>query len=269
MANSTAKVDTTAAEGYEQYMVPAFLGPFAERAVAISAPRPNEHVLDVACGTGKGARVAAAHVGASGRVVGVDLDAAMIEVARRLAQESPIPIEWHCASALQMPLEDATFDLCLCLHGLPFFPDRVAGLAEVRRVLKPTGRLTASVWHPLETSAAHHALVRSLERQGVDSTAAGKGFSFGEPDRIRETASAAGFRDVELRTEEGFGKFRSVQAFIDAIASGSMSARFSLAQLPDTGRAQFMADLNELLASYVTPTEFRWPMRTHIVLARP
>jgi ubiquinone/menaquinone biosynthesis C-methylase UbiE len=90
MANSTAKVDTTAAEGYEQYMVPAFLGPFAEKVVAISAPRPNEHVLDVACGTGKGARVAAAHVGASGRVVGVDMDAAMIEVARRLAQESAI-----------------------------------------------------------------------------------------------------------------------------------------------------------------------------------
>ncbi len=269
MSNAAEKIDTTAAEGYEQYMVPAFLGPFAEKVVAISAPRPNEHVLDVACGTGKGARVAAAHVGASGRVVGVDMDAAMIEVARRLAQESYIAIEWHCASALQMPLEDETFDLCLCLHGLPFFPDRVAGLAEMRRVLKPTGRLTVSVWHPLGTSAAHHALVRSLERQGVDTAAASKGFSFGEPDQIRETASAAGFRNIELRTEEGFGQFPSVQAFVDAIASGSMSARFSLAQLPDTGRAQFMVDMHELLASHVTPTEFRWPMRAHVVLARP
>jgi ubiquinone/menaquinone biosynthesis C-methylase UbiE len=269
MSNSAEKIDTTAAEGYEQYMVPAFLGPFAETAVAISAPRPSEHVLDVACGTGKGARIAAARVGASGRVVGVDLDAAMIEVARRLAHQSSTPSEWHCASALKMPLEDATFDLCLCLHGLPFLPDRVAGLAEMRRVLKPTGRLTASVWHPVETSAAHHALVRSLERQGVDTAAASKGFSFGEPDQIRATASAAGFRTIELRTEEGFGQFQSVQAFVDAIASGSMSARFSLAQLPDSGRAQFMVDMHELLASYVTPTAFRWPMRAHVVLARP
>ena len=83
-----------------------------------------------------------------------------------------------------MPFDVASFDLCLCLQGLQFLPDRTAGLAELRRVLKPTGRLVASIWGPLEANAGHRAVVAALERQGVDATAAKRACSFADPEEI-------------------------------------------------------------------------------------
>ena len=66
-----------------------------------------------------------------------------------------------------MPFADAEFDLCLCLQGLQFFPDRGAGFAEMRRVLKPGGRLVAGLWAALEFNKGHQAVVQALERQGA------------------------------------------------------------------------------------------------------
>lgn len=136
MSQSNLSIDTTVARAYESHMVPGMFAHWAEFVVSLVAPQSGEHVLDVACGTGVGARVAARAVGPTGKVVGVDIDPGVIEVARGLTQGTGTPIEWHCASALQMPFQDATFDLCLCLQGLQFLPDRPAGLAEIRRLLK-------------------------------------------------------------------------------------------------------------------------------------
>jgi ubiquinone/menaquinone biosynthesis C-methylase UbiE len=68
-------------------------------------------------------------------VVVLDIDPGVVEVARKIAQGIGTPMEWHCASALNTPFDDATLDLCLCLQGLQFITDRQAGLAEIRRVL--------------------------------------------------------------------------------------------------------------------------------------
>ncbi|MBI4206340.1 MAG: methyltransferase domain-containing protein [Betaproteobacteria bacterium] len=139
-------------------MVPELLGPWAERAVDLADPQPGECVLDMACGTGIGARLAAKRLPARVRIVGLDPDPAMLSVARAIAAS----LEWHCASALKMPYEKATFDLCMCFQGLQFFPDRVAGLAEMRRVLKASGRLVATVWAALEFNKGQHAIIAAL-----------------------------------------------------------------------------------------------------------
>ena len=111
----------------------------------------------------------AAHVGPTGRAVGIDIDPGVIELARQLSRGGETPMEWHCPSALEMPLESDVFDLALCLQGLQFFPDRLKGFAEIRRVLKPSGRLVASFWGPLESNKGHHVVVQGLERLGVDA----------------------------------------------------------------------------------------------------
>lgn len=149
---SEKSIDTTVAEAYEQHMVPGMFRHWTELQVGLAAPKAGEHVLDVACGTGIGARLAAAHVGPTGRAVGIDIDPGVIELARQLSRGGETPMEWHCASALEMPLESDVFDLALCLQGLQFFPDRLKGFAEIRRVLKPSGRLVASFWGPLESN---------------------------------------------------------------------------------------------------------------------
>ena len=269
MAQTNQPIDTSSAEAYEEYMVPGMFARWAEVVVGLAAPGPGEHVLDVACGTGIGARIAARGVGPSGKIVGLDLDPGVIEVARKLAQGSAAPMEWHCASALKMPFNDAAFDLCLCLQGLQFFPDRLAGLAEIRRVLKQSGRLVASIWGPLEYNIGHHAVVQALERQAVDATAAKRACSFANPEDIRDTVARAGFTAIELRTEDGVSHFASMQSFFDGMTKGSPSTRHAVALLPENGRDRFIEDVSAMLEPYVADGELAYPMRTHVLLARP
>lgn len=269
MQQTNQPIDTTAAEAYEQHMVPGMFLWWTERLVGLAAPRAGEHVLDVACGTGIGARVATNSVGSAGRVVGLDIDPGVVEVARKVAQEKGTPIEWHCGSALKMPFHTAAFDLCLCLQGLQFFPDRVAGLAEIRRVLKPSGRLVASIWGPLEHNKGHYAVVQALECQNVDASAAKRACSFASADDIRDTATRAGFTSIELSTEDGMSHFASVQSFIDGMTVGSPSTRHAVALLSKDGRERFVKDVSAMLEPYVAHGELAYPMRTFILHARP
>jgi SAM-dependent methyltransferase len=258
-------IDTTAAEAYEEHMVPGMFLHWTELAVGVAAPQPGERVLDVACGTGIGARLAFGAVQAGGTVAGLDLDAGVIEIARRLEPR----IDWRCASALEMPFEDGAFDLCLCLQGLQFFPDRAAGFAEIRRVLKPAGRLVATIWGPLHANGGHAAVVSALERQGVDAAPAKRACSFSDVEEIRAAAQRAGFTDIELRTEDGTSRFASIGSFLDGMTLGSPSTRHAVGRLSESGRVAFEKDVGAALERYVRDGRLEYPMRTHVVVARP
>ena len=92
------QVGGNAAEVYERHLVPAMFAPWAPGIVAAAHVRPAERVLDVACGTGVVTRLAAARVGGAGRVVGLDLHAAMLAVARALPPVPGARIAWCAAS---------------------------------------------------------------------------------------------------------------------------------------------------------------------------
>ena len=124
------QVAGSAPENYERYLVPAIFGPFATDLVELSAIQPGERVLDVACGPGVVARLAAEVVGATGRVVGVDLNAGMLAVARTLPLARGAPVEWREDDAAALQLPDGGFDVVLCQQGLQVFPDRPAALRE-------------------------------------------------------------------------------------------------------------------------------------------
>ena len=269
MATGGDEIDTSAAEAYEAFIVSAIFRPWAEFIVDLAAPKPGDHVLDVACGTGIGARVAAERLTPDGEVTGIDIDPGMIEVARDLAAASRLACDWQVASALAMPFADDRFDLCLCLQGLQFFADRGAGFAECRRVLRPSGRLFASLWLPIEDNKGHLALARALDNLNVDTAAVRRPFSFADAGAIRETAKEAGFRTVEVRTGERVVKFNSIEGFIDGIAAGAPSARHALVQIPDDRRGDFVAEVKESLEPFVTEDGLELPTRSHIVIATP
>lgn len=269
MSQADSFIDTTVAQAYESHMVPGMFAHWAAFVVSLVAAQSGEQVLDVACGTGIGAREAARVVGSTGRVVGVDIDPGVIELARGLVQGTGTPIEWHCASALEMPFDNGVFDLCLCLQGLQFLPDRPAGLAEMRRLLKPSGRLAASIWGPLAHNKGHYAVVQALEDQGVDASAAKRACSFSDPEAIREAAARAGFSRIELRTEDGVSHFRSLDSFINGMTVGSPSTRHAVALLSESGRDKFVKQVKAMLEPYVTSGELQYPMRTHVLLGQP
>ena len=112
----------------------------------LAALVPGERVLDLACGTGQVARHAANHVGPTGQVTGLDLNAGMLNIARAIPANSGPRIDWVERSALALELPDASFDVVLCQQGLQFFPDRHTALREVYRVLSEGGRAFLSVW---------------------------------------------------------------------------------------------------------------------------
>lgn len=137
--NYLTSYSDNAAENYERYFVPVIPRPFGIDLVAEARLQPGERVLDVACGTGIIARLAAERVGAAGYVAGLDPTPPMLSVARSIP--SAIPIRWYETSAESIPLPDKSFDVVFCQLGLQFIADRAAALREMRRVLVPGGRI--------------------------------------------------------------------------------------------------------------------------------
>lgn len=184
-------------ENYERFFVPAIGEPVAHDLIRLAALRPGERVLDVACGTGIAARLAAQQVGSNGAVTGVDINPGMLEVARS-STPANVSIEWHQSSAEDMPLPDEAFDVVLCQLGLEFMPDKHAALAEMRRVLVPGGRLVLNVPGP---APKLFTLLADAMKRYVNPQAAGfvtQIFSLHDTTEIQQLMADAGFHDVAL-----------------------------------------------------------------------
>ena len=114
-----------------------------EQAADLAALRPGESVLDVGCGTGELTQRARARVGPTGRVCGIDPSAEMIAVARQKSARAGLGIDYRVAAIEALPFPDASFDVVLSSLMMHHLPEdlKSLGLGEVRRVLKPDGRL--------------------------------------------------------------------------------------------------------------------------------
>ena len=228
-----------AAELYERYPVRYILGPWAQALVARAGLKHDESVLDVACGTGVIARLAAHAVGPTGRVTGLDLNAGMLAVARSLPAPSGAPITWIEGSAVAMNLPSAAFDVVFCQQGLQFFPDRPAALCEMRRVLRPNGRAVLSVWR---ITGVYHAAVMDALRAHVGAEVAAR-FSASrvvpDADELDRLAVDAGFRDVAIEACRMNTRLPAVDRFVlahlaatpvaGAVAAASVDARSAVA----------------------------------------
>ena len=188
-------------ENYERFFVSAISEPLANDLIRLAALRPGERVLDVACGTGIVARLAAQQVGSTGTVVGVDMNPGMLAVAR---SNTPVntSIDWHEASAEDMPLPNEAFDVVLCQISLQFMPDKLAALKEMRRVLVPGGRLFLNVPGP---AGKLFAVVADAMERNISSDAAvfiNQVFSLHDTTQIHRLLSDAGFREIALEAND-------------------------------------------------------------------
>jgi ubiquinone/menaquinone biosynthesis C-methylase UbiE len=197
-ADNTFQLSTKAAQGYEAQKVPALFGPLARATLdAISLP-DDAHVIDIACGTGIITKVVAERLGGKGRIVGTDLNAAMLEVAQMTMPESSHQIEWFACDVTELPFEDGEFDIAFCQQGLQFFPDKPKALAEVRRVLKPEGRLYLACWRTV--SPFFQKVADSLKQRINDETAkqALGPYAFRDSDQITSLLRDAGFNVADV-----------------------------------------------------------------------
>lgn len=186
-------------ELYERYLVPAITSLWAADLIGRAPLRPDDRVLDVACGTGVVTRLAAERI-ATGRVVGLDLNPGMLAVARIAANGAPI--EWLEGSALCLPFEDCCFDVVFCQLGLQFFPDRPLALREMRRVLAPSGHVAVSVYSAIEHTPAAYAFVRALDLLlGPDASKIKRSeHAFSDASQLKILMTESGFEQVNVHT---------------------------------------------------------------------
>jgi ubiquinone/menaquinone biosynthesis C-methylase UbiE len=184
-------------ENYQRFFVPAIGRPLAEDLIRMATLHPGEKVLDVACGTGIVAMLAAEKVAPGGYVAGLDANPGMLAVARSIMPDTSI--EWYEASAEAMPLPDDAFDVVLCQMGLQFMEDKLVALQEMRRVLAPGGRFILNLPGP---TADVFAIMANAMAQNINAQAAGfvnQVFSLYDRDEIQQLMRHAGFNDVNIQ----------------------------------------------------------------------
>lgn len=185
-----------AAASYEQYFVPSIGTPFARPLIEAAGLRQGERVLDVACGTGIAARLAAECVAPTGTVVGIDPHPGMLEMARRTSDD----VEWRQGAAEDLPLPDGSFDAVVCSLGFQFFADKDKALAEMRRVLAPGGRIALGTTGPTPPPMASIADALAGHVGPEASRFVHAVFSVHDADQLGAMVEAAGFDQVEVET---------------------------------------------------------------------
>ncbi|MCY3578158.1 MAG: class I SAM-dependent methyltransferase [bacterium] len=181
----------------------AMLAPIGEAAIARLHPDPGEHMLDIGCGTGTTSLELARLVGEDGHVTGVDVSAPMLDEARRRATDAGLAnVSFVAADAGAHQFEPRHFDGAFSRMGIMFFPEPIAGFTNLRRALRPGGRLTFVCWRsPEENSWVTEPGRAVAEVLGppdpMDPDAPGP-FSLASVDRISSILTGAGLVDIDI-----------------------------------------------------------------------
>lgn len=220
-----------AAETYDEVLVPRLFTPCATILLGQLGLRAGETLLDVACGTGIVVRLAAPMLGPGGRVVGRDINAAMIERARShsLPRDSA-SVVFGVSPAAPLDLADASVDAVTCQQGLQFFPEPGAALAEMRRCLRPAGRVAIAVWFGIEECPLWAALEVGLAEEFGAARAAGirQPFSWPGAEALESGLANAGFAGVRLSDHTVVMHFeQGVRQAMRALVSTPFSADVS------------------------------------------
>ena len=266
------QLEGSAPELYERYIVPAVTALWAADLVELAAPRLGERVLDVACGTGIVARLAAGIAG-PGRVVGLDINAGMLAVARSFSPRAGPPVEWCEGSALAMPFPDEAFDLVLCQFGLQFFSDQSAALREMRRVLAVGGRLALNVYAAIEQNPAARVLADALDRHlGPRASAPRRAeHALADTDKLRSLVEGAGLCDVTIRTTTQRIRFPSSREYVRITFAASPLAGM-VSEMASERRETLVDTLARELTAALNPCaregDLTFPQRAHVLLSR-
>jgi ubiquinone/menaquinone biosynthesis C-methylase UbiE len=256
-------------EAYERYLVPAIFAPWGERLVERARIGRGERVLDLACGTGIVARLAAACVGPGGAVTGVDINPEMIAVAHAVTSGGGPPIEWRESDAHALPFADGSFDAGLCQFSLMFFSDRHAALLELRRVIAPGGRVAMAVWRSTAANPGWSLFATALEQHVSPAAAATMRapFVFADAEEIYTLVKGAGFHDVRMDVDTRTTRFPSAREMILRQAAASPLAG-PIGALDAPALDRFVAGLADLLEPYTHDDGVSFPSEAYIVTAR-
>jgi SAM-dependent methyltransferase len=227
-------------------------------------PQKGDTVLELAAGVGETGFEAAPIVGETGRLITSDLSPAMLEAARRRGAELGLAnVEYRVIDAERIELDDDSVDGVLCRFGYMLMADPAAALAETRRVLRPGGRLTLTVWGALERNPFFAIIAISLIQRGhippPEPPPAPGPFSMASAERVEALLRGAGF--AEVRTEEVLGRFviPDVDEYLSVIADTAGPIALALRGLAESDRAAVKTDVEDSLRRFAAGDGYELP----------
>ena len=222
MAGSDSNFSGSIPALYNRYGEPLMFGPYAADVVRRLSGLDAGRVLETAAGTGILTRALAVGLPESVEIVATDLNQAMLDYAATKPALGRVRLQQ--ADALALPFADAEFDVVVCQFGIMFFPDRVAGMREARRVLKPGGRLVFSVRGTLaENPAMAAAVAGAAQRYPAHPSWFLERVPCGYHDAaaIRADVRAAGLAEARVETVRLAGRAASALEAATMFCQGS------------------------------------------------
>jgi ubiquinone/menaquinone biosynthesis C-methylase UbiE len=238
----------------------AQLAPAQTKLLACAALAPGERVLDVACGTGLVTFEAARAVGETGSVLGVDISGEMIDAARERTRQLRLTnVELARMDAETLALPEASFDVALCALGLMYAPSPMQAIREMRRVLRPGGRVALAVWG--ERARCGWSPVFPIVDAEVSTEVCPLFFQLGQQDSLAELCAQAGFEGIENHRLATTLTYRDASAACDAAFVGGPVA-LAWSRFDAETRARVRARYADAIAQwrvgegYAMPGEF-------------
>jgi ubiquinone/menaquinone biosynthesis C-methylase UbiE len=251
---------------YDRFMVPLVFAPYAEEVARRAQAVMPGHVLETAAGTGV-VTEALHRALPDAEIVATDLNAPMLEVAAQRVRSSKVTFE--VADAQELRFADGSFDLVVCQFGIMFFPDKVRGNAEARRVLREGGRYLLVIWDRVERNLATVTAGRAVaelipgeaarfyervpfryhDRAGIEHDLKAAGFGRVEVETIQLQSRAASARDAAMALVQG----TPMRADIEQVAPDMLGAATDAAE--------------KALRQFEGPDGFSAPMSAHLVIA--
>ena len=249
------------------------LGPISEILIDRVSARAGDRIVDIGCGCGATSIALAARVAPEGFVLGIDISAPMLERARQLAPRQ-LPLDFVLADATVYPFDPGSFDLLVSRFGVMFFADPVISFANLRKALRPKGRVAFACWRePSENPwmmAPLQAVYRHVPRLPQVGPEDPGPFAFASQDRVSRILREAGYSEIRMEAcsvSLDIAVGRGLDAAADAALEIGPSAR-ALDGHPAEVRAAARQSVRELLAPYARGQTVPLPGSIWIVTAQ-
>lgn len=251
---------------YDRYLGPLLFEPYAVEVARRAREWGPRHILETAAGSGV-VTEALHRALPDSKIIATDLNPAMLEVAaKRMRSER---VRFQPADALDLPFDDGSFDLVVCQFGAMFFPDKVRGNAEARRVLREGGRYLFVVWDSVDRNPGSEEVgkaVASLFPDNPPNFIDRTPFGYSDVAQIEHDLLAAGFTDIELETVEKRSRAPSARDLAIGMCCGSPLR----SEIEERDPAMLDAAVERAAAAlgeWEGPDGFDSPMSAHLVIA--
>jgi SAM-dependent methyltransferase len=249
------------------------LGPIADLLIAHAKPQAGERVMDIGCGSGATTIAFAKAVAPNGFALGLDVSGPMLAQAREIAPKG-LPLDFVLADATVYPFDPASYDLLVSRFGVMFFADPIASFTNLRRALKPSGRVAFICWREPKENPWMMAPLMAVYKHVPKMPPVGPEdpgpFAFASEERVTRILTGAGFTGIAMQPHN-LPMDIAIGGGLDAAVDGALQigpASRALEGHPPETREAAKASIREMLTPYVKGQSVPLPGAVWVVTAK-